>query len=146
MTTLNNLNAEILEFVVNENSKVTNYKIKDLDFPRTAIIGGVIKEGKGIMCTRRLYHLLQATELLFVVYLDLLSELKVYFYKTPCIVSIIKLLFFLMGVLLLFNGGLMLFSALTSYIYSDGVTFELTLSSFIVLSMGRINDVVWKTT
>jgi trk system potassium uptake protein TrkA len=49
MTTLNNLNAEILEFVVNENSKVTNYKIKDLDFPRTAIIGGVIKEGKGII-------------------------------------------------------------------------------------------------
>ena len=44
-----NLNAEILEFVVNENSKVTNYKIKDLDFPRTAIIGGVIKEGKGII-------------------------------------------------------------------------------------------------
>ena len=49
MTTLNNLNAEILEFVVNENSKVTNYKIKDLDFPRTAIIGGVIKEGEGII-------------------------------------------------------------------------------------------------
>ena len=49
MTTLNNLNAEILEFVVNENSKVTDYKIKDLDFPRTAIIGGVIKEGKGII-------------------------------------------------------------------------------------------------
>jgi trk system potassium uptake protein TrkA len=49
MTTLNNLNAEILEFVVNENSKVTNYKIKDLDFPRTAIIGGVIKDGEGII-------------------------------------------------------------------------------------------------
>ena len=44
MTTLNNLNAEILEFVVNANSKVANYKIKDVDFPRTAIIGGVIKE------------------------------------------------------------------------------------------------------
>ncbi|MDA7711252.1 Trk system potassium transporter TrkA [Flavobacteriaceae bacterium] len=49
MTTLNNLDAEILEFVVNANSKVANYKIKDLEFPRTAIIGGVIKEGVGII-------------------------------------------------------------------------------------------------
>ena len=49
MTKLNNLNAEILEFVVNANSKVANYKIKDVDFPRTAIIGGVIKEGVGII-------------------------------------------------------------------------------------------------
>src|SRR6056300_380027 len=49
MTTLNNLNAEILEFIVNSNSKVTGYKIKDLDFPRTAIIGGVIKDGVGVI-------------------------------------------------------------------------------------------------
>ncbi|MGA0048220.1 MAG: Trk system potassium transporter TrkA [Flavobacteriia bacterium] len=49
MTTLNNLNAEILEFVVNPNSKVANYRIKDIDFPRTAIIGGVIHDGKGII-------------------------------------------------------------------------------------------------
>jgi trk system potassium uptake protein TrkA len=49
MTTLNNLNAEILEFVVNANSKVANYRIKDIDFPRTAIIGGVIKDGVGII-------------------------------------------------------------------------------------------------
>lgn len=49
-----------------------------------------------------------------------------------------KIVVFLMGILLLFNGGLMLFSALTSYIYSDGVTFELTLSAFIVLSMGAL--------
>ena len=32
----------------------------------------------------------------------------------------------------------MLFSALTSFMYSDGVTFELTLSAFLVLSMGSI--------
>ena len=49
MTTLNNLNAEILEFVVNASSKVANYRIKDIDFPRTAIIGGVIKDGVGII-------------------------------------------------------------------------------------------------
>ncbi|MDC1217606.1 MAG: Trk system potassium transporter TrkA [Flavobacteriales bacterium] len=49
MRTLNNLNVEILEFVVNAKSEVANYKIKDIDFPRTAIIGGVIKEGVGII-------------------------------------------------------------------------------------------------
>ena len=49
MTTLNNLNVEILEFVVNANSKVSNYKIIDIDFPRTDIIGGVIKKGEGII-------------------------------------------------------------------------------------------------
>jgi len=27
---------------------VANYKIRDIDFPRTAIIGGVIKEGQGL--------------------------------------------------------------------------------------------------
>ena len=47
MTTLNNLNVEILEFIVKPESKVTGYKIKDLDFPRTANIGGVIKSGVG---------------------------------------------------------------------------------------------------
>jgi trk system potassium uptake protein TrkA len=49
MRTLNNLNVEILEFVVNAKSEVANYKIKDVDFPRTAIIGGVIKESVGII-------------------------------------------------------------------------------------------------
>jgi len=49
ITTLNNLDVEILEFIVKNTSKVANLKVKDLDFPRTAIIGGVIKEGKGII-------------------------------------------------------------------------------------------------
>ena len=48
MTKLNNMNAELLEFVVNSKSKITNKLIKDLDFPRSAIIGGVIRNGKGI--------------------------------------------------------------------------------------------------
>ena len=49
MTKLNNLNAEILEFVVNPDSEVANYKIKDLEFPRLATIGGVIRDGKGVI-------------------------------------------------------------------------------------------------
>lgn len=49
MITLNNLNVEILEFVVHSDSKVANYKIKDLDFPRLATIGGVIQDGQGVI-------------------------------------------------------------------------------------------------
>ncbi len=49
LTRLNNLNAEILEFVVNETSEVNGELIKELDFPREAIIGGVIRSGEGII-------------------------------------------------------------------------------------------------
>ena len=49
MTKINNMNAELLEFVVKSKSKITNKLIKDLDFPRSAIIGGVIRKGEGII-------------------------------------------------------------------------------------------------
>ena len=46
---LNNMDAELLEFVVSQDSKVLGKKIKDLDISRTATIGGVIREGEGII-------------------------------------------------------------------------------------------------
>jgi trk system potassium uptake protein len=49
MTKLNNMNAELLEFIVKPTSQVTNKKIKDLDFPRSAIIGGIIRNGEGLI-------------------------------------------------------------------------------------------------
>lgn len=49
MTTLTNMNAEILEFNVKQESKVNGLNIRDIDFPRSATIGGVIKNGKGII-------------------------------------------------------------------------------------------------
>ncbi|MBZ9728408.1 Trk system potassium transporter TrkA [Salegentibacter sp. JZCK2] len=49
MTKINNMNAELLEFIVKPNSQVCNKKIKDLDFPRSAIIGGIIRDGEGII-------------------------------------------------------------------------------------------------
>lgn len=49
MTKLNNMNAELLEFVVTHNSKVANKQIKEVDIPRSAIIGGVIRNGEGII-------------------------------------------------------------------------------------------------
>jgi trk system potassium uptake protein TrkA len=47
LTRLNNLNAEILEFVVKPSSEVNGELIRELDFPREASIGGVIRQGKG---------------------------------------------------------------------------------------------------
>ncbi|MEX0272770.1 MAG: TrkA C-terminal domain-containing protein, partial [Flavobacteriaceae bacterium] len=46
---LNNLNAEILEFVVKPGSKVTEKPIRELNFPKSATIGGVVRDGKGII-------------------------------------------------------------------------------------------------
>ncbi|MBT2161916.1 Trk system potassium transporter TrkA [Zobellia barbeyronii] len=46
---LNNLNAEILEFIVKPNSRVTGSVIRELKFPRAATIGGVIRGEEGII-------------------------------------------------------------------------------------------------
>lgn len=47
ITRLNNLNAEILEFVVKPNSAVAGKIIKELSFPKEATVGGVIRNGEG---------------------------------------------------------------------------------------------------
>ncbi len=49
MTKLSNMNAEILEFEVKANSEICNKIIKKIDFPRSAIIGGVIRNGVGLI-------------------------------------------------------------------------------------------------
>lgn len=49
LTRLNNLNVEILEFIVKSGSRVSGKIIKEIDFPLNAIIGGVIREGKGMV-------------------------------------------------------------------------------------------------
>tara|TARA_B100000963_G_scaffold143275_1_gene124798 strand:+ start:91456 stop:92805 length:1350 start_codon:yes stop_codon:yes gene_type:complete len=49
VTRLNNFNAEILEFVVKSDSQVNGMKIKDIELPRSSIIGGVIKDGRGLI-------------------------------------------------------------------------------------------------
>lgn len=48
MTKLNNMNAELLEFIVKSTSKICDKLIREIDFPRSAIIGGVIRNGEGI--------------------------------------------------------------------------------------------------
>ncbi|MBT8308402.1 MAG: Trk system potassium transporter TrkA [Maribacter sp.] len=46
---LNNINSEILEFEVKPTSRVTGKIIRELDFPKAATIGGVVRDGKGII-------------------------------------------------------------------------------------------------
>ncbi|MEP2936860.1 MAG: Trk system potassium transporter TrkA [Gilvibacter sp.] len=49
ITKLNNMNAELLEFIVTKSSKVCDMKIREIEFPRSAIIGGVIRNGEGVI-------------------------------------------------------------------------------------------------
>jgi len=49
MTMLNNMNAELLEFIVSSTSEVCDKRVRDINFPRSAIIGGVIRDGIGMI-------------------------------------------------------------------------------------------------
>lgn len=49
-----------------------------------------------------------------------------------------KIIFHFLGLLLLFNGGFMLLSTLISYIYKDGVTFQLFLAGIITMIFGGL--------
>ena len=46
---LHGVDAEILEFEVNFGAKITEKPIRELEFPKDAIIGGVVRNGKGYM-------------------------------------------------------------------------------------------------
>jgi trk system potassium uptake protein TrkA len=43
------MNAELLEFIVKADSNICDKRIVDLNFPGGAIIGGVIRDQKGII-------------------------------------------------------------------------------------------------
>ena len=47
-----------------------------------------------------------------------------------------KVILYIIGILLLFNGGLMLLATLASWIMKDGVTYEMTISAFFVMILG----------
>lgn len=47
LTSIHGVDAEVLEFIVKAGSKITEHEIKNLDFPREAIIGGVVRNGVG---------------------------------------------------------------------------------------------------
>lgn len=47
LTSIHGVDAEVLEFEVQANSKITLKPLKKMDFPKTAIIGGVVRDGVG---------------------------------------------------------------------------------------------------
>ena len=47
LTSIHGVDAEVLEFEVQENAKITKHELKDLNFPAAAVIGGVIRRGEG---------------------------------------------------------------------------------------------------
>ena len=48
LISIHGVDGELLEFEVKPNSKILDVEIKDLNFPRSAIIGGVIRNNQGI--------------------------------------------------------------------------------------------------
>ncbi|MDL2262153.1 Trk system potassium transporter TrkA [Bacteroidales bacterium OttesenSCG-928-I21] len=48
---LTNVDVDVIEFLVKENSKITKAQIKNLKLPRELHIGGIIRDGVGIIAT-----------------------------------------------------------------------------------------------
>ena len=48
LTSIHGVDAEILEFEVKEGSKIMDEELRNLELPKTAIIGGVIRKGRGL--------------------------------------------------------------------------------------------------
>jgi trk system potassium uptake protein TrkA len=49
MTKLNNMNAELLEFIVKPTSVAEGKKLRDIDFPRSATVAGIVRAGEGVI-------------------------------------------------------------------------------------------------
>ncbi len=47
LTSIHGVDAEILEFEVTNHSKIADKELQDVDFPKSAIVGGVIRKGQG---------------------------------------------------------------------------------------------------
>ena len=49
MRNLLNVNADIAEFVASPGSRITRKRVRDLNFPREAELGGIVRGGKGLL-------------------------------------------------------------------------------------------------
>ena len=76
---LSNMNAELLEFVINENSHVCNKIIRDLNFPRQAIISGVIRNGNGLVVLGD-FKILKDDRVVVCCKLETVNQVEKFFY------------------------------------------------------------------
>lgn len=51
LTSIHGVDAEILEFIVKAESKITEYPLRDVNLPESVVIGGVIRKGEAIIPT-----------------------------------------------------------------------------------------------
>ena len=79
MTKLSNMNAELLEFVIHENSHVCNKLIRDLNFPREAIISGVIRNGNGLVVLGD-FKILKDDRVVVCCKLETVNQVEKFFY------------------------------------------------------------------
>jgi trk system potassium uptake protein TrkA len=49
MRNLMTVNADVAEFTARPGSRITRKKVRELDFPREAELGGLVRDGKGIL-------------------------------------------------------------------------------------------------
>lgn len=49
LANLHNVDAEVLEFLVRRNTKITEDKIKNINFPKDSVLGGVVRKGEAFM-------------------------------------------------------------------------------------------------
>lgn len=49
MKCLTGSDAEVLEFIAKQGSKITKGRLRDIEFPKDALVGGVIRDDKGII-------------------------------------------------------------------------------------------------
>ena len=49
LTSLEGIDAEVLEYIAQPNSPITKKPIKDLDFPKEAIVGGIIRGNESLI-------------------------------------------------------------------------------------------------
>ena len=48
LTSIHGVDAEILEFEIGVKAKILEKELREIDFPETAVIGGVIRDSRGI--------------------------------------------------------------------------------------------------
>ena len=78
LTSIYGVDAEILEFIVDTQSKIIANSIKKLDFPKEAIIGGVVREGVGQIVMGD-FQLLPKDRVVVLCKLDYIQKVEEFF-------------------------------------------------------------------
>ena len=111
--------------------------IKNIDFPRSAIIGGVIRENEGYIALGDFK--IQAGDRVVVCCMpQSIKKVESLFYQSYYMKLNLKIIFYFFGILLLFNGSFMFLSSILSFLYNDGITLSLILSGVIVSLLGLV--------